>query len=135
MAGSKLVYEDQWGEILDRPELDLIELRWFDTTAAMSAEDFKRALSTFAEHTLSSRRRGALIDGTSFLMDPANLDGEWRDANIVPRYNEAGIQRFAFHMPSGMPMIGKPPAPEAPGVFPTGYFGTRKQALDWLGGR
>ena len=135
MSGSSLVYEDRWGEILDRPQLDVVELRWFDTTSAMTASDFKQALSTFAEQTERARRRGALIDGTSFLMDPANLDGEWRDANIIPRYNAAGIQRFAFHMPSGMPMIGTAPAVEPPGHFPTGYFGTRQAALDWLRSR
>jgi hypothetical protein len=29
-------------------------------------------------------------------------------------------------------MIGVPPANEAPGRFPTGYFGKRQDALDWL---
>ena len=31
-----------------------------------------------------------------------------------------------------MPAIGAPPAPEPPGVFPTGYFGRRQGVLDWL---
>src|SRR5712692_1706403 len=65
-------------------------------------------------------------------MSPANMDGPWRDANIIPRYNAAGVAKFAFHMPEGMPMIGKPPAPEGPGRFLTGYFGRRHDALDWL---
>jgi hypothetical protein len=65
-------------------------------------------------------------------MSPANMDGPWRDANIIPRYNAAGVARFAFHMPAGMPMIGTPPAAERPGRFPTGYFGRRQAALDWL---
>jgi hypothetical protein len=65
-------------------------------------------------------------------MSPAKMDGPWRDANIIPRYNAAGVAKFAFHMPDGMPMIGEPPTPEAPGRFPTGYFGRRQDALDWL---
>jgi hypothetical protein len=36
------------------------------------------------------------------------MDGPWRDANIIPRYNAAGVKKFA-HMPEGMPMIGEPP--------------------------
>jgi hypothetical protein len=135
MTDSKLVYEDDWGEIVDRPALDLLELRWFDSTSAMSVDEFKRALSTFAEWIERSGRHLALIDGTSFLMDPANMDGAWRDANIVPRYNSAGIRRFAFHMPAGMPAIGSPPAPEGPAQFPTGYFGSRNHALRWLSGK
>jgi hypothetical protein len=36
------------------------------------------------------------------------MDGPWRDVNIIPRYNAAGVRKFAFHMPDGMPMIGEP---------------------------
>jgi hypothetical protein len=128
------VYEDRWMEIFDRPSADLIELRWFDTTAAMSAQEFQSALSSFAGCVERCRRSRVLIDSTSFRMNPANMDGPWRDANIIPRYNAAGVARFAFHMPQGMPMIGATPAPEGPAVFPTGYFGTRESALDWLRG-
>ena len=34
MADAQHVYEDQWGEIIDRPGIDVIELRWYDSTAA-----------------------------------------------------------------------------------------------------
>ena len=51
---------------------------------------------------------------------------------VIPRYNGAGIQKFAFHMPAGMPAIGAPPAPEGPANFPTAYFGARADALAWL---
>jgi hypothetical protein len=60
------------------------------------------------------------------------MDGGWRDANIIPRYNAAGVRRFAFVMPAGMPAIGAAPAPEGPGDFPTGYFGRREDAIAWL---
>ncbi|MDQ6882944.1 MAG: hypothetical protein M3077_01725 [Candidatus Dormibacteraeota bacterium] len=134
MVDSKHVYEDEWGEIIDRPSRDLIELRWFDSTVAMSKDQFQQWLSTFAEHVGRSHRHRALIDGTSFQMSPAFMDGAWRDANIIPRYNAAGVTRFAFLMPPGMPMIGKAPAPEGPARFPTGYFGKRHDALAWLTG-
>jgi hypothetical protein len=64
--------------------------------------------------------------------NPANMDEQWRDANIVRRYNAAAVNKFAFHMPSGMPAIGSEPAPEGPADFPTGYFGTRRDAFEWL---
>jgi hypothetical protein len=128
------VYADRWGEVMDRSSADLIELRWFDTTVDMSAQEFQGALSEFAGCVERCGRSRVLIDGTSFLMNPANLDGRWRDANIIPRYNAAGVARFAFHMPEGMPMIGATPAPEPPGQFPTGYFSRRADALTWLSG-
>ena len=128
------VYEDKWGEVFDRQSADLIELRWFDTTAEMSAHEFQSWLATFAECVERCRRSRVLIDSTAFRMSPAKMDGPWRDANIIPRYNAAGVRKFAFHMPEGMPMVGEPPAIEAPGQFPTGYFGRRREALDWLEG-
>ena len=128
------IYEDRWGEVFDRPPADLIELRWFDTTAEMSAGDFQSWLTKFAECVERCRRSRVLVDSTSFRMSPAKMDGPWRDANIIPRYNAAGVRKFAFHMPEGMPMIGQPPENEAPGRFPTGYFGKRQDALAWLAG-
>ncbi len=129
------VYADRWGEVLDRPSADLIELRWFDTTADMPAQAFQDWLAEFAGCVERFRRSGVLVDGTSFRLNPANMDGPWRDANIIPRYNAAGVARFAFHMPEGMPMVGMPPAPEGPALFPTAYFGRRQDALDWLAGQ
>jgi hypothetical protein len=126
------LYEDRWGEILDRDGNDLLELRWFDTTEAMSAQDFKEWLVTFAESVERAGRTRVLVDSTNFRMSPDRMDGPWRDAEIIPRYNAAGVVKFAFHMPSGMPMIGQPPAVEGPGRFPTGYFGRRRDALEWL---
>jgi hypothetical protein len=126
------MYEDKWGEVFDRPSADLIELRWFDTTADMSALDFQQWLTKFAEYVEKCGRSRVLIDSTNFRMSPANMDGPWRDATIIPRYNAAGVAKFAFHMPAGMPMIGKSPAYEGPGRFPTGYFDRRLDALDWL---
>jgi hypothetical protein len=60
------------------------------------------------------------------------MDDEWRNEYIVPRYNAAGVRKFAFHMPDGMPAIGQRPATEGPASFPTAYFARRQDALDWL---
>jgi hypothetical protein len=134
MAASVMVYEDRWGEIVDRPASGFVEIRWYDTTRAMAKADFEQWLATFAGCVERARRPAVLVDGTRFLMDPANSDCAWRDANIVPRYNAAGVRRFAFHFPDGMPLIGAPPAVEGPAAYPTGYFGSRQDALDWLAG-
>lgn len=129
-----VVYEDRWGDVLDRPSGDLVEVRWFDTTEELTTEQFNNWLATFAGCVEKCGRSGILIDSTSFRMSPAKMDGPWRDANIIPRYNAAGVARFAFLMPEGMPLIGAPPAKEGPARFPTGYFGRRQDALDWLTG-
>lgn len=129
---SEIVYEDPWGSIIDRPEAGYLEIRWYDSTAAMTGEQFKRWLATFASFTEKHERPGCLVDATAFRMPPSHQDMEWRDANIIPRYNSAGVRKFAFHMPEGMPLIGKPPTHEGPAQFPTAYFASRTEALTWL---
>jgi hypothetical protein len=61
---------------------------------------------------------------------------EWRDAEIIPRYNEAGVAKFAFIANPGHPgptvEAGAPPAADGPATFPTGWFKTRKAAYRWL---
>jgi len=127
------VYEDRWGKIVDHPTDGVLEIRWIDATAGMTSIDFKQWLTRFATDIARLGRKLALVDAVQFRIAPDNMDGAWRDANIIPRYNEAGVLRFAFVMPPQMPLIGTPPAPEGPADFPTGYFGTRADAFAWLG--
>jgi len=134
MAAVRIVYGDQWGDILDRPDDGCVEIRWFDTTDAMAAADFNAFLATYAGHVEACGRPGGLVDAVQFRMDMAQMDQGWRDAHIIPRYNAAGVKKFAFIMPAGMPAIGSAPAPEGPADFPTGYFGRRADALTWLRG-
>lgn len=127
-----VLYEDAWGSITVHPGKNLLEARWYDTTSDLTTEEFNQWLSTAAGFVESEKATRVLVDATSFRMDPSRADPAWRDANVIPRYNRAGVRRFAFHMPAGMPAIGAPPAPEGPADFPTGYFATRREALAWL---
>ena len=101
----------------------------------MEGDDFNVFLTRYAEHVEARRRPGGLVDAVQFRMDMAKMNMGWRDANIIPRYNAAGMRKFAFLMPAGMPMIGSEPTAEGPAEFPTGYFGTRAEALAWLADR
>ena len=106
MPDAQIVYADEWGEVIDRPGDDYVEIRWYDSTAAMSQPQFQDWLSSFAGAVETARRAGVLVDATSFAMGGAAMDDGWRYENIIPRYNAAGVKRFAFHMPDGMPAIG-----------------------------
>ena len=130
---SLIMYEDQWGEIVDRPTLNLVEIRWYDTTSEMSGEDFNNWLSTYAGCVETQNRAGCLVDAVQFKMPMDRMDTGWRNENIIPRYNAASVQKFAFIMPAGMPLIGTDPAPEGPATFPTGYFEKRSAAVAWIG--
>jgi hypothetical protein len=127
------VYEDHFGAVIDRADAGYLEIRWYDTTEDMSAAQFQDWLADFAAAVERRQRAGILVDGTRFLMDPANMSMEWRDQHIIPHYEAGGVRKFAFHMPEGMPAIGAAPEREGPATFPTAYFGRRQDALDWLG--
>jgi hypothetical protein len=126
------VYEDRFGAVIDHADAGYLEIRWYDTTDDMSAPEFQDWLAAFAAEVERRQRPGILVDGTRFLMDPANLNEQWRDEHIIPHYNAGGVRKFAFHMPEGMPAIGAPPEREGPATFPTAYFARRQDALDWL---
>lgn len=132
MTTVKALHSDRWGDILDRPHDACVEIRWFDTTSEMSGDAFNTFLETYAGCVEACGRPGGLVDALQFKMDFAKMSVGWRDENIIPRYNAAGMKKFAFIMPSGMPAIGSEPVPEGPANFPTGYFGSRGDALDWL---
>lgn len=125
-------YSDTWGECNVRPDDGCSEIRWFDTTADMSGDDFNAFLSAFATVVEGSGQTGALVDAVQFKMDMGRMSMGWRDENIIPRYNAAGLKKFAFIMPAGMPAIGAPPAADGPAAFPTAYFASRRDALAWL---
>jgi hypothetical protein len=98
----------------------------------MSGEQFNDWLSRFATEVERTGRSRVLVDALAFAMPIDRMDAGWRDANIIPRYNAVGVERFAFLMPTGMPAIGAPPATDGPAAYPTAYFGTRGSAMDWL---
>jgi hypothetical protein len=129
------VYEDRFGEVIDHADAGYLEIRWYDTTDEMSAPEFQDWLAAFAAEVERRGRPGILVDGTRFLMDPANMNEQWRDEQIIPHYNAGGVSKFAFHMPEGMPAIGAAPQREGPATFPTAYFGRRHEALSWLASR
>lgn len=82
-----------------------------------------------------------LIDATSFRHGFEDRESamSWRDARVIPRYNNAGVQRFAFVMPEGYPgptaESGAVPVLDGPAAqFPTQWFLNRDNAVAWLEG-
>lgn len=61
----------------------------------------------------------------------------WRDDHVIPRYNRAGVTRFAFVMPAGFPgptaeSGSEPRIDGRAAAFPTQWFLGRDAALAWL---
>jgi len=121
--------KNEWGAILDHT--DLLELRWFASTASMTDGGFMATLCLFVSEAEKARAKRLFIDATEFRHRLGSGVLEWRDAHIIPRYGGAGVRRFAFLMPAGFPNPGSE-AFEGPAVFPTKWFVDRQQALGWL---
>ena len=128
----KIIYSDRWGDIIDRQSDDCVEVRWFDTSSAMDGADFNTFLTRYAEQIEACGRSNGLIDAVQFKMDTSKMIADWRDEHITPRYNAAGLKKFAFILPEGMPAIGSAPAKEGVANFPTAYFGARTDAMAWF---
>jgi len=127
------LYRDQFGILTQDEERGILELQWLDGSAEMSEEDFKVWLERYAASGEEHRTPFMLIDARKFKYRPDAQIGAWRNERIIPRYNAAGVKKFAFLLPEGAPANAEP-APEAPATFPTGYFNSGEKIEQWFAG-
>ena len=126
---------NEWGTITYYPEWVTLELKWGQQTRSMSDDGFKETLQLMADHGRKVRPKYMIIDATEFFHTPGEGTLAWRDQHIVPLYNQAGVEKFAFLTTSAMPGTvekGAEPAPVGPAAFPTGWFETRERIYAWL---
>lgn len=131
------VARNEWGTILHHPDQQTLELKWFESTQQMTDDDFKTSLDLYASAAERVKPIACmLIDSRDFghaFGDPGVM--RWRDEEIIPRYNAAGVKKFAFLMPDGTPGTvesGGAPSVEGPAAFLTAWFATRERAEEWL---
>ena len=132
------VARDQYGVVIHHPAAALLELRWLPATAHMNDEDWKAGLELLAGQAERLRPAFLLIDATQFGHRFANPDQvmTWRDQTIIPRYNRAGVKKFAFQMPPEFQQTmeaGAEPVHEGPASYPTAWFTERANAVGWFG--
>jgi hypothetical protein len=130
-----VVASDQWGQIIFYDEWSSLELKWLPSTANASEADLRATMMLFADEAISRKPDTLIVDTTEFSHQWAEGMMEWRNAEIIPRYNRAGVAKFAFIAP-GYPgqtvENGAAPAPDGPANFPTGWFKSRPAAYQWL---
>lgn len=125
----------EWGTILYHPQWNTLELKWGQKTRSMSDDGFKNTLQMMADHGLKVRPKYMIIDATQFFHTFGEGTLAWRDEHIVPLYNQAGVEKFAFLTTSAMPGTvekGTQPVPGGPATFPTGWFETKERMHAWL---
>lgn len=125
------LYRDDMGVIIHDEPKGVLELQWLEGTSDMTDDDFQEWLERYAR--LGQQRRTAfmIIDLRQFRHRPGESLGPWRDQQIIPPYNDAGVKKFAFLLPDGAAPAAEP-APEGPAAFPTGYFDSRDRIEEWF---
>src|SRR5262249_45938231 len=127
------VVRNPWGAIVHHSNEKILELRWLPS--AMTDNAFKATLALFASEAEKLRPSFLLIDATDFRHSFADGVMEWRNDAIIPRYGAAGVKKFAFLMPAGVPNTmesGGKEVIDGPAIFPTAWFSVRQNALNWL---
>src|SRR5215831_18021933 len=97
------VASSKWGTIIHYPQWQTLELKWDASTRSMTDDGFKQTLQILADQGLKVRPRFMIIDATEFLHRPGEGTLAWRDEHIVPLYNDAGVEKFAFLTTAAMP--------------------------------
>jgi hypothetical protein len=132
----KVVASDQWGQVIYYDEWDSLELRWLPSTANADDAALRTTMEVFANEAVNRRPKTLIVDTTQFNHTWGDGLMQWRDAHIIPRYNESGAAKFAFiakpNYPGPTVETGAAPAPDGPANFPTGWFKTREGAYQWL---
>jgi hypothetical protein len=129
------VASNEWGAVTYYPESKTLELKWGQKTRSMSDDGFKKTLQLLADQGLRLRPAHMIIDATEFFHEFAEGTLAWRDEHIVPLYNQAGVQKFAFLVTERAPGTlekGADPVPDGPATFSTGWFETRERMYAWL---
>src|SRR5262245_2756355 len=132
----EIVAEDRWGQIVYYDEWNALELRWLPSTADAAEADVKATMELFARQAVDRRPHTLIVDTTEFRHRWGDGMMQWRDTEIIPLYNHAGVAKFAFIANADHPgptvETGATPAPEGPADFPTGWFTSRPAAYQWL---
>ena len=108
---------------------------WTEKSTDMTLDDYKNAIRDYARLVLKHRARRALIDLRKFRTRvDADAGSFWGD-EIVPVYNQAGLEKFALLLPEGAevpPDDQAPVAPESGEKFVTREFSSEQAAISWL---
>lgn len=135
MPGSVELFRDEYATFFRDNQHHFVELRWTKATKPMSEEQFRAGISKLAQILEQERVPNVVIDVTEFDHAASDDFEPWRQTHIIPRYNAAGVKKFAFLLPPGATETvenGTRPAKEGAADFPTGYFASRAGALKWF---
>lgn len=127
------IYENDYMRLDHVEEHKVLELIWKPATESMSDSDFKAALYLFACWAIEYKVNYLLVRIHDFQFANAMSEEltEWRDRQIFPRYNKAGVLKFAFlGNADQLPPSDPPQSPHA--NFPTRFFSEMETLKEWF---
>lgn len=92
----EVVVKDQWGQIIFDDVRNTLELKWLPSTRDATDDDVRETMKLFTAR--AGKRVPSLlkVDTTEFHHRWGEGMMEWRNAEIIPGCNRAGVKKFAF---------------------------------------
>ncbi len=125
------LYKDDYSIISYDAKVGILTLTWTAQTANMSDDDFKRTNMAFADQSVAQNCQRLLVDVREFGHTFGASLGEWRLNEIIPKYHQAGVDRFAFLHRADFPELADGKKEEGEN-FISRHFASEVRAKAWL---
>ena len=123
------LYQDALSTMSYSQETASIDLVWTQKTAQMTDQDFKAALERYAGYAEEHKAQNLLVNVQQFQHAVGPELGAWRDANIIPRYTAAEIQKMAYIL---KPEAQLPSTQEEERPYTIRFFHSEVEAKVWF---
>ena len=133
----KTVYSGYFYDFALDETMNSLTFIWKPETKTLTDNDFKEALSNYGGYAFEYGVDSMIVDVRSFIPETgapsAEVVGRWRSEVIVPRYNKAGIKKFAYLKTPDAPgpQVSEPVRHEGE-TFTTAVFDAETKMLAWL---
>jgi hypothetical protein len=91
-----VVAKDKWDQIIFYDEWNTLELRWLPSTRDTTDDDVRETMKLFTAEAEKRMPSLLIVDTTEFHHRWGEGMMEWRNAEIIPGYNRAGVKKLAF---------------------------------------
>ena len=109
---------------------NILELSWLESTSNMTDEDFQNENLQYAKLAENIKINYLLIDVRKFGHQFSDNLAEWRKAKIVPKYNNAGVEKMAFLHDKGFDLTNMKEMEE--GKYKTRHFSQVNDVKNWF---
>ena len=133
----EVIYESRFYNFALCGDTGALVFDWKPETSAITDNDFKEGLSNFAGYGFELCVTKMVVDVRNFMPPHGTPSGEamgpWRSQVVVPRYNKAGVEKFAYlrNSEGGGPPVGGP-VRHGGEDFETAVFDAEDAMVAWL---